>query len=39
MQIAIDEILQDKIYLDTEMNMQAAPAEPAGPLDVDFRTL
>ena len=40
MQIVIDEILQDKIYLDTELNVQiAAGAQPAGPLDVDFRSL
>ena len=38
MQIVIDEIMQDKIYLDTEMNVQVA-AQPAGPLDVDFRNL
>ena len=37
MQIVINEIMQDKIYLDTEMNVQVA-AGPAGPpLDVDFR--
>ena len=39
MQIVINEILQDKIYLDTEMNVQVAAAEQAGPLDVDFRNL
>jgi DNA-directed RNA polymerase subunit omega len=40
MQIVINEILQDKIYLDSELNVQvAAGAQPAGPLDVDFRTL
>jgi DNA-directed RNA polymerase subunit omega len=40
MQIVIEEILQDKIYLDTELNVQvAAGAQPAGPLDVDFRSL
>jgi DNA-directed RNA polymerase subunit omega len=38
MQVVIDEILQDKIYLDTEMNVQAVQ-QPAGPLDVDFRNL
>jgi DNA-directed RNA polymerase subunit omega len=38
MQVVIDEIMQDKIYLDTEMNVQVAD-QPAGPLDVDFRNL
>jgi len=31
MQIVINEIMQDKIYLDTEMNVQVAPAQQAGP--------
>ena len=39
MQIVINEILQDKIYLDTEMNVQVAAAQEAEPLDVDFRNL
>ena len=40
MQIVINEIMQDKIYLDSEMKVQvAAGAEPVGPLDVDFRNL
>jgi DNA-directed RNA polymerase subunit omega len=38
MQIVINEILQDKIYLDTEMNVQTVP-QPASPLDIDFRSL
>jgi DNA-directed RNA polymerase subunit omega len=38
MQIVINEILQDKIFLDTEMNVQVA-AQPAGPMDIDFRNL
>jgi DNA-directed RNA polymerase subunit omega len=38
MQIVINEILQDKIYLDTEMNVQAA-AQPTAPVDIDFRNL
>lgn len=38
MQIVINEIMQDKIYLDSEMNVQVA-AQQAGPLDVDFRNL
>ena len=39
MQIVINEIMQDKIFLDTEMNVQVVPAEQAGPMDVDFRNL
>ena len=39
MQIVINEIMQDKIYLDTEMNVQVAAPEQAGPLDIDFRNL
>jgi len=40
MQIVIHEILQDKIYLDTELNVQvAAGPQPPSPLDVDFRDL
>ena len=39
MQIVINEILQDKIYLDTEMNVQTAAAQEAGPVDIDFRNL
>ena len=39
MQIVINEIMQDKIFLDTEMNVQVAAPEQAGPLDVDFRNL
>ena len=39
MQIVINEILQDKIYLDTEMNVQVAAAQEAEPLDVDIRNL
>ncbi len=38
MQIVIDEIMQDKIFLDTDMNVQTA-AEPVLPMDVDFRSL
>ena len=38
MQIVINEIMQDKIYLDTEMNVQVA-AQQAGPVDIDFRNL
>jgi DNA-directed RNA polymerase subunit omega len=40
MQVVINEIMQDKIFLDTEMNVQiAAGAQPPGPLDMDFRNL
>lgn len=39
MQVVINEIMQDKIFLDSEMNVHVAPAEQAGPADVDFRNL
>ncbi|MGA2065112.1 MAG: DNA-directed RNA polymerase subunit omega [Thermoguttaceae bacterium] len=40
MQIVIQEILEDKIFLDAQMNVQvAAGAEPATPAELDFRTL
>ncbi len=40
MQVVINEILQDKIFLDTELNVQvAAGAQAPGTLDVDFRDL
>ncbi len=40
MQVVIDEIMQDKIYLDANLNVQTTgDAQSAGPLDVDFRTL
>ncbi len=39
MQVVINEIMQDKIYLDTEMNVQVAAAPQATSLDVDFRDL
>ena len=40
MQVVIDEILQDKIFLDTELNVQvAAGVQEPGPLDMDFRNL
>jgi DNA-directed RNA polymerase subunit omega len=38
MQVVIDEIMQDKIYLDSEMNVHVTAAQPAAP-EVDFRTL
>ncbi|NQU22823.1 MAG: DNA-directed RNA polymerase subunit omega [Candidatus Nealsonbacteria bacterium] len=40
MEIVIQEILADKIYLDTEMNVQvAAGTEEGGPTELDFRNL
>lgn len=40
MEIVIQEILQDKIFLDTELNVQvASSAEEDGPPELDFRTL
>jgi DNA-directed RNA polymerase subunit omega len=40
MQIVIQEILQDKIYLDTELNLQIAADQPAVAADeLDFRNL
>jgi len=38
MEIVVQEILQDKIYLDTELKVQTVPAE-GGPPELDFRTL
>ena len=40
MKIVIQEILQDKIYLDAEMNLQVAGGgEQAGPPELDLRNL
>ena len=40
MQIVINEIMQDKIFLDTELNVQvAAGVQQSGALDMDFRDL
>jgi DNA-directed RNA polymerase subunit omega len=40
MQIVIQEILRDKIYLDTELNVQIAPDQQAVAADeLDFRNL
>jgi len=40
MEIVIQEILQDKIYLDTELNVQiAAGGEEGGPPELDLRNL
>ncbi len=38
--IVIQEIIQDKIYLDTDMKLQiAGEGEQAGPPELDFRSL
>lgn len=41
MQIVIHEILEDKIYLDTEMNVRTVEGrrEPAGPPELDLSSL
>ena len=40
MQIVINEIMQDKIYLDENLNVQvAAGAQQPGALELDFRDL
>lgn len=40
MQIVIQEILQDKIYLDTESNVRVVSREPiGGPPELDFDAL
>jgi DNA-directed RNA polymerase subunit omega len=40
MQVVVQEILQDKIYLDTELKVQIAAAQaPAGAEELDFRNL
>ena len=40
MQIVVQEILQDKIYLDTDLNVKIAGAKPAvGMSDLDFDAL
>jgi DNA-directed RNA polymerase subunit omega len=39
MEIVIQEILQDKIFLDAQMNVQLTGAVTGGVPDVDFRTL
>ncbi|MFZ5833165.1 MAG: DNA-directed RNA polymerase subunit omega [Planctomycetota bacterium] len=35
-QVVIQEILQDKIYLDTELNVQITGAETGGPPELDL---
>jgi DNA-directed RNA polymerase subunit omega len=39
MEVVIQEILQDKIFLDAQMNVQLTGAATGGLPDVDFRTL
>jgi len=39
MEIVIQEILQDKIYLDTELKVQIAAGEEGGPPELDLRNL
>jgi len=40
MEIVVQEIIQDKIYLDTQSSVQvAAGAEPPASLEMDFRNL
>ena len=39
MQTVIQEILQDKIFLDAQMNVQVTGAVTGGLTDIDFRTL
>ena len=39
MEVVIQEILQDKIFLDAQMNVQVTGAVTGGVPEVDFRTL
>ena len=39
MQIVIQEIIQDKIFLDTELNVQTVAGREGGPPELDFRSL
>ena len=39
MEIVIQEIILDKIYLDTELNVQIAAGEEAAPPELDLRSL
>ncbi len=39
MEIVIQEILQDKIFLDAQLNVQVAGAEQQAPPEIDFRSL
>jgi DNA-directed RNA polymerase subunit omega len=38
-EVVIQEILQDKIYLDTELNVQIAAAQQPAAEELDFRNL
>ena len=39
MEIVIQEILQDKIYLDSEMKVQVVGGQQGGPPELDFQNL
>ena len=39
MQVVINEIMQDKIFLDSEMNVQTRGTPAGEPPELDFRTL
>ncbi len=39
MEVVIQEIMQDKIFLDSQMNVQVTGAATGGALDFDFRAL
>ena len=39
MEVVIQEIMQDKIFLDAQMNVQVTGAATGGVPEVDFRTL
>jgi DNA-directed RNA polymerase subunit omega len=39
MEIVIQEILQDKIYLDSELKVQAVGVQQGGPPELDFQNL
>jgi len=39
MEVVIQEIMQDKIYLDAQMNVQVTGAATGGVPEIDFRTL
>ena len=39
MEVVIQEIMQDKIYLDAQMNVQVTGAVTGGGPEIDFRTL
>jgi DNA-directed RNA polymerase subunit omega len=39
MEIVIQEIIQDKVFLDSEMNVHTVGEPAGGPPELDFRTL